>query len=192
MVRLTSFICSDICSSVSSSSLFLVESPFFSSDVSITLFALLTSFESDWHMDAILNFETEIGVPRIIFAYHITNKANKSSASIFSNKTFLSQWHHEAKLKVNFETVWAANLQTALSVKAFKCQAKKYTNHIFKHNCELPLNRFAARSLDHVNNVTWTWSCMNIVYSGPLMHIASFWNFGPRWPPGGQLCFPYT
>ena len=25
-----------------------------------------------------------------------------------------------------------------------------------------------------LNNVTWTWSCMNIVYSGPLMHIASF------------------
>ena len=25
-----------------------------------------------------------------------------------------------------------------------------------------------------LNNVTWTWSCMNIVYSGPLMHVALF------------------
>merc|ERR1711893_559758 len=43
-----------------------------------------------------------------------------------------------------------------------------------------------------LNNVTWTLSCMNIVYSGPLMHVASFRNFGPRWLPGGKLFFPYT
>ena len=36
-------------------------------------------------------------------------------------------------------------------------------------------------------NVTWTWSCMYIVYISPLMHVASFWIFGPRWPPGSQL-----
>ena len=25
-----------------------------------------------------------------------------------------------------------------------------------------------------LNNVTWTWSCMDIVYSGPLTHVAPF------------------
>ena len=41
-----------------------------------------------------------------------------------------------------------------------------------------------------LNNVTWTWSCMNIVCSGLLMHVASFWNFGQRCSPCGQLHFP--
>ena len=42
------------------------------------------------------------------------------------------------------------------------------------------------RQISVLTNATY------IVYSGPLMHIASFWNFNPRWAPSSTLPVPLT
>ena len=38
-----------------------------------------------------------------------------------------------------------------------------------------------------LNYMTWIWSCMNIIHSSPLIHVAAFWIFGSRQPPDDQF-----